>query len=60
MAGKIKITLVRSLIGRKPAQRKTAAALGLRKISSSVEKEVNPAIMGMVRTIEHLIRVEEL
>ncbi len=60
MAGKIKITLVRSLIGRKPAQRKTAEALGLRKISSSVEKEVNPAIMGMVRTIEHLVKVEEL
>ncbi len=60
MAGKIKITLTRSLIGRKPAQRKTAAALGLGKISSSVEKDVNPAIMGMVRTIEHLVKVEEL
>ncbi len=60
MAEKIRIKLVRSIIGRKPAQRKTAIALGLGKINSVVEKEVNPAIMGMVRTIEHLVEVEEL
>ncbi len=60
MAEKIKIRLVRSTIGRKPYQRKTAKALGLGKINSSVEKEVNPAILGMVRAIEHLVEVEEI
>ena len=60
MAEKIKIRLVRSTIGRKPYQRKTAKALGLGKINSMVEKEVNPAILGMVRAIEHLVEVEEI
>lgn len=60
MAAKIRIELVRSLIGQKPAQRKTAKALGLRKINQSVEKEANPAIMGMVRTVSHLVKVEEI
>ncbi|MCP5514052.1 MAG: 50S ribosomal protein L30 [Spirochaetales bacterium] len=60
MAEKIKIRLVRSTIGRKPYQRKTAKALGLGKINSIVEKEVNPAILGMVRAIEHLVEVEEI
>ena len=60
MAGKIKIRLVRSTIGRKPYQRKTVKALGLGKINSSVEKESNPAILGMVKAIEHLVVVEEI
>jgi large subunit ribosomal protein L30 len=57
---KIKIKLVRSTIGRKPYQRKTAKALGLGKISSCVEKEATPAILGMVRAISHLVEVEEI
>jgi large subunit ribosomal protein L30 len=56
----IKITLVRSLIGRKPNQVKTAKALGLRKINQSVIKEKNDAIMGMITTISHLVEVEEV
>lgn len=60
MAEKIKIKLVRSTIGKKPYQRKTVKALGLGKINSSVEKEVNPAIMGMVNAIAHLVVVEEI
>lgn len=60
MAEKIKIKLVRSTIGRKPYQRKTAKALGLGKINSIVEKEANPAILGMVKAIEHLVEVEEI
>ena len=60
MAGRIKIKLVRSTIGRKPYQRKTAKALGLGKINSAVEKEANPAILGMVKAIEHLVVVEEI
>lgn len=54
----ITIRLIKSLIGRNPNQVKTAKALGLRKINSSVVKEENEAINGMVRTISHLVEVE--
>ena len=57
---KIKITLVRSTIGRKPEQKKTAKALGLRKLNSSVEKEASPQVLGMAASISHLVEVEEL
>lgn len=57
---RLKITLVKSPIGRKPNQRRTVEALGLRKINQSVEKEANDAIQGMVRTVSHLVRVEEI
>jgi large subunit ribosomal protein L30 len=57
---KIRIRLVRSLIGSKPAQRRTVKALGLARLNSAVEREVNPAILGMVRTVSHLVEVEEI
>ncbi len=57
---KIRIKLVRSVIGRKPDQRKTVEALGLKKIGSVTEKEANPSILGMVRSVSHLLEVEEL
>ena len=57
---KIRITLIRSTIGRKPNQRKTAEALGLTKMSKTVEKDASPAVLGMVRTISHLVEVEEI
>ncbi len=53
-----KITLVKSLIGRKPNQVKTAKALGLTKIGQCVEKEENEAIKGMIVTIAHMVKVE--
>lgn len=56
---KVKITLVRSPIGRKPNQRRTVEALGLKRIRHSVVKELNPSIQGMVNTVAHLVRVEE-
>ena len=59
-ASKIRVTLVRSPIGRKPEQRATVKALGLGKMNSSVEKEVNDAVLGMVNSISHLVQVEEL
>jgi large subunit ribosomal protein L30 len=59
-AKKIKITLVRSLNRTLPVQRKTAKGLGLGKIDSSVVHEDNPSIRGMVRVIEHLVKVEEM
>jgi large subunit ribosomal protein L30 len=57
---KIRIRLVRSTIGAKPAQRATVRSLGLRKIGSSVEQEARPEILGMVRVVSHLVVVEEV
>ena len=60
MAGKIRIKLVRSVIGRLPKQRATVRSLGLRKIGSTVEHEASPVILGMVKVVSHLVSVEEI
>ena len=60
MAEKIRIKLVRSVIGALPKQRATVRSLGLRKIGSSTEQEASPAIKGMIRTVSHLVSVEEI
>ena len=57
---KLKITLIRSLIGYKEDQRATVRALGLGKIGTSVVQEDNPTIRGMVHKVEHLVKVEEV
>ncbi|MFZ5590525.1 MAG: 50S ribosomal protein L30 [Bacillota bacterium] len=57
---KIKITLVRSLIGRPEAQRRVVRSLGLRKTNSFVIKEDTPIIMGMVKKVSHLLKVEQV
>ena len=56
----IKITLVRSVAGTLPVQRRTVKVLGLGKINSSVVREDNPVTRGMVRTVQHLVKVEEV
>jgi large subunit ribosomal protein L30 len=58
--GMLRITLVRSTIGRPADQGRTVASLGLRKLNSTVERADNPSIRGMVTKIRHLVRVEEL
>ncbi|AEF86325.1 ribosomal protein L30 [Treponema primitia ZAS-2] len=60
MAAKIKIRLVRSVIGSLPKQRATVRSLGLGKIGSSTEQEASPAILGMVKAVSHLVSVEEI
>ena len=57
---KIRVRLKNSPIGQKPQVRKTLKALGLGKLSSSVEHEATPQILGMVRAVAHLVEVEEL
>jgi large subunit ribosomal protein L30 len=57
---KIKIRLVRSTIGALPNQRATVRSLGLRKIGSSRVQEASPAVMGMVKTVSHLVSVEDI
>ena len=57
---KIKITQVKSVIDRPERQKKTMAALGLRKVNATVEVEATPQILGMVRKVDHLVAVTEL
>ena len=57
---KLKITLIRSLIGYKQDQRATVRALGLGKLGTSVLQEDNPTIRGMVHKVRHLVKVEEV
>ena len=56
----IKITLVKSVAGSLPVQRKTVKVLGLGKINSSVVREDNPVTHGMIRTVEPLVKVKEV
>ena len=57
-AKKVKITQVRSSIGRPENQKRTLVALGLNKINRSREVEASPQVLGMIKTVEHLLRVE--
>lgn len=57
---KIKITQVKSSIDRPERQKLTLRALGLTKMNASKEVEATPAILGMIRKVEHLVAVEEV
>jgi large subunit ribosomal protein L30 len=57
---KIQITQVKSVIDRPERQKKTIEALGLKKMHSKVEVEATPQILGMVRAVSHLVKVEEV
>jgi large subunit ribosomal protein L30 len=57
---KIKITQVKSGIDRPERQKQTLLALGLKKMHATKEVEATPQILGMVRTVEHLVKVEEV
>ena len=56
---KIKITQVRSAINRPKRQKLTLQALGITKLHNPVEHEATPQILGMVRKVNHLVKVEE-
>ena len=55
---KIKVTLIKSLIGTKQSHRATARGLGLRGINSCVEVEDTPAVRGMINNIYYLVKRE--
>ncbi len=57
---KLRITQVRSGIGRKEVQKRTLRALGLRRMHSSVIQPDRPEIRGMIFRISHLVQVEEV
>jgi large subunit ribosomal protein L30 len=56
----LRITLVRSTIGRPADQGRTVKSLGLRRLHATVERPDNPSIRGMVDKIRHLVEVEEI
>ena len=55
----IKVTQIRSAINRPKRQKLTIQALGLRKLNLTVEKEATPQILGMIKKVEHLVKVEK-
>ena len=59
-AKQLKVTLIRSVIGQKPEKRATVRTLGLKKISSSNILPDNDAVRGMVASVSHLVKVEEI
>ena len=54
----VKVTLVKSLIARKPAQVETAKTLGLKRPGDSIVTANNAALMGKIKVISHLVKVE--
>ena len=59
MAKELKITQIRSTIGRPPKHRRTVRALGLTKINKTVIQKDTPGIRGMIKQVSHLVKVGE-
>ena len=57
---KIKITLIKSPIGYKEKAKKTLEALGLKRMNQSVEHIANDSIVGMIKIVDYLVKVEEI
>lgn len=57
---KLRITLLKSVIGYSRRQKGTVKALGLRRLNQSVVQEDNPVIRGMIAKVSHLVEVKEL
>lgn len=58
-AGRVRVTLVRSVSGTIGKHRDTVRGLGLRRMNHTVELEDTPAVRGMLRRVDYLVRVEE-
>jgi large subunit ribosomal protein L30 len=59
VAKKLKVTLVRSIIGMSPTQEATVKALGLKRIRHQVEHDDTPTIRGMIATVPFAVEVKE-
>jgi len=57
---KVRITQIKSKIGSPERQKRTLQALGLNRINATVEVVATPQIMGMIRKVTHLVKVEEV
>lgn len=60
MAGKLKITLINSMIGRPEKHRKILRGMGLTKINKTVQLVDTSATRGMIQKVSHLVRAEEI
>jgi len=60
MAGKLKITLVKSMIGRPQKHRKVLRGLGLTRLNRSVVRMDTPEIRGMIQSVAHMVDAEEV
>jgi large subunit ribosomal protein L30 len=60
MAQKLKITLVKSMVGRPEKHRQVLRGMGLTKVNKTVELEDTQAIRGMLRKVIHMVRAEEI
>lgn len=58
--GKVRITQVKSVIDRPERQKKTVKALGLTKMNRPVEVENTPQVKGMIDSVSHLLKVENI
>lgn len=58
--GMLRITLVRSTIGRPGDQVRTVRSLGLKKLNHSVARPDHPSVRGMIAKVNHLLKVEEI
>ena len=58
-AGRVRVTLVRSIIGTIGKHRATVRGLGLRRLNHTVELEDSAAVRGMIRKVDYLVRVEQ-
>ncbi|QQR97991.1 MAG: 50S ribosomal protein L30 [Sphingobacteriales bacterium] len=57
---KVKITQVKSTIDRPKKQKNTVIALGIKKLNHSVEKELTPQVEGMIKSVQHLLKIENV
>ena len=59
MAKTVKVTQIKSSIGRLPKHRATIKGLGLRRINHTVELEDTPSVRGMINKVAYMIKVED-
>jgi large subunit ribosomal protein L30 len=59
MAGNVRVTLVRSMIGRPEQHRRVLRGMGLTRLNKTVELKDTPEIRGMINKVSHLVSTEE-
>jgi large subunit ribosomal protein L30 len=59
MSKTVKVTQIKSSIGRLPKHRATLKGLGLRRINHTVELEDTPSVRGMINKVNYMIKVED-
>jgi large subunit ribosomal protein L30 len=55
---KVKVTLIKSIIGKKASHKATVVGLGLKKINHTVELKDTPEVRGMIKSINYLLKIE--